>query len=389
MTRIGADTTHLYETVAVLRQGSSNIESALRLAIQSMEALQGSRWSGQHRQQAEAIWARIQGQFVPAIDALNELAARTERFANALEEAGRVFGNESNIAGTDRARRSVSGNGADHTSVIPPGLIGQNKMSPWRAGIKFIKEIKDIKERLECIRDLMLISTLDFKRGFTYKDQVIIYGSRKAKEAAYLKAATTHMKGGLWNALAKQAPGMLKEAGKTALITAAFEAVDSGLDNWEKYKDDSQAVQKTAVATVIDAGMTGLCVGIGTGVGSVAGAVVVGGALGLVSGGTLAPLGVAVGAKVGGFIGGMAGELVADKIKEGEWYTQIKETWVQQGADWIDKVIGADRIDKVINEGKSLVDAGKKITDDGIQFVNDTTRMIDTKVRSLFGWRGS
>ncbi len=79
MTRIGADTTHLYETVAVLRQGSSNIESALRLAIQSMEGLQGSRWSGQHRQQAEAIWARIQGQFVPAIDALNELAARAER----------------------------------------------------------------------------------------------------------------------------------------------------------------------------------------------------------------------------------------------------------------------------------------------------------------------
>ncbi len=88
---IGADIEQLRATIAALRQGSSSIENALRQATQGMEALQGSRWSGQHRQQAEAIWARIQGQFVPAIDALNQLAARAERFADALEKAAQRF----------------------------------------------------------------------------------------------------------------------------------------------------------------------------------------------------------------------------------------------------------------------------------------------------------
>ncbi|MFQ3634127.1 CHAP domain-containing protein [Roseiflexus sp.] len=94
---IGADVEQLRATVAALRQGSSNIESALQQAMRGMEALQSSRWSGQHRQQAEAIWARIQGQFVPTIEALNELAARTERFANALESVGQRFNDGASV----------------------------------------------------------------------------------------------------------------------------------------------------------------------------------------------------------------------------------------------------------------------------------------------------
>ncbi|MFQ3634128.1 WXG100 family type VII secretion target, partial [Roseiflexus sp.] len=184
MTRIGADTTLLYETVAALRQGSSNIESALQQAMQGMEALQNSRWSGQHRQQAEAIWAHIQGQFVPTIEALNELAARTERFANALEEAGREFGNEI-------VTISASGGLSWWETVRGRTLLKE-----------LLKEgiVRDLYEARVVTSKLHSMRNLRFERGFAYPGEVIISGSHKAKEAAYLKVKTTHMKADVINA---------------------------------------------------------------------------------------------------------------------------------------------------------------------------------------------
>ena len=95
MSQIKADTDALRATIAAMRQGSSAIENALQQAAQAMATLQNSRWSGNHRQQAEEVWTRLQAQFAPTIEALNQIAARTERFTNALEEAGRVFGDGS------------------------------------------------------------------------------------------------------------------------------------------------------------------------------------------------------------------------------------------------------------------------------------------------------
>jgi uncharacterized protein YukE len=95
MSQIKADTDALRATIAAMRQGSSTIENALQQAAQAMTTLQNSRWSGNHRQQAEEVWTRLQAQFAPTIEALNQIAARTERFTNALEEAGRVFGDGS------------------------------------------------------------------------------------------------------------------------------------------------------------------------------------------------------------------------------------------------------------------------------------------------------
>ena len=92
MSQIKADTDALRATIAAMRQGSSAIENALQQAAQAMATLQNSRWSGNHRQQAEEVWTRLQAQFAPTIEALNQIANRTERFTNALEEAGRVFG---------------------------------------------------------------------------------------------------------------------------------------------------------------------------------------------------------------------------------------------------------------------------------------------------------
>lgn len=107
---IKADVEHLRATIAALRQGSDAIESALQQTVQAMEALQSSPWSGQHRQQAEALWLRLQGQFVPTIETLKQLATRTERFTDALEEAGRVFGDGGAIR--DGGAISTGQNGA-------------------------------------------------------------------------------------------------------------------------------------------------------------------------------------------------------------------------------------------------------------------------------------
>jgi hypothetical protein len=57
-----------------------------------MQSMQGSRWSGQNRVQAEQRWEQIQAQFTPTIEVLDHLATRTERLADALDEAGQAFG---------------------------------------------------------------------------------------------------------------------------------------------------------------------------------------------------------------------------------------------------------------------------------------------------------
>jgi len=125
MSQIKADTDALRATIAAMRQGSSTIENALQQAAQAMTTLQSSRWSGNHRQQAEEVWTRLQAQFAPTIEALNQIAARTERFTNALEEAGRVFGDGMahlpplHTHPSDRA--TVPSRGTESPAPPPPG----------------------------------------------------------------------------------------------------------------------------------------------------------------------------------------------------------------------------------------------------------------------------
>ncbi len=89
---IGADTDLLRAAIAAMRQGGDVIEQAFNQANQAMQLLQSNSWAGQHRQQAEELWDRLQPRFASTIAALHQLTTRTERYTNALEEAGRVFG---------------------------------------------------------------------------------------------------------------------------------------------------------------------------------------------------------------------------------------------------------------------------------------------------------
>jgi uncharacterized protein YukE len=125
MSQIKADTDALRATIAAMRQGSSAIENALQQAAQAMATLQNSRWSGNHRQQAEEVWTRLQAQFAPTIEALNQIAARTERFTNALEEAGRVFGDGTAHLPPPHTRPSdgaaAPSKGTETSAPPPPG----------------------------------------------------------------------------------------------------------------------------------------------------------------------------------------------------------------------------------------------------------------------------
>lgn len=97
---IRADINQLRATIAVLRQGKSDVQQACRQADQSMQALQSGPWSGNHRVQAEAAWERIAAQFTPLIEALETLINRTERFTNNLEEAGQQFSDGTSVSGS-------------------------------------------------------------------------------------------------------------------------------------------------------------------------------------------------------------------------------------------------------------------------------------------------
>lgn len=95
---IGADIDQLRATIATMRQGSATLQESLQRAMQAMQAMQSGPWAGQHRQQAEAVWERIVSQLQGRLNELDNLTARTERFANNLEGVGRQFRNGAGIS---------------------------------------------------------------------------------------------------------------------------------------------------------------------------------------------------------------------------------------------------------------------------------------------------
>ncbi|WP_232218862.1 WXG100 family type VII secretion target [Chloroflexus sp. Y-396-1] len=97
---IQADVERLRAAIGALKQGHSEIESALRQVSQAMNALQNRSWAGRHRQQAEVIWNQLQGRFSPLLDALQQLSDRTVRFTDAFEAAGSRFDSGKGIVPT-------------------------------------------------------------------------------------------------------------------------------------------------------------------------------------------------------------------------------------------------------------------------------------------------
>lgn len=130
---IGADIDQLNATIAAFRRGSTELNDALQRSLRAIQSMQNSQWSGQHRQQAEAIWGRIQVQLASAINDLENLTARTERFANNLMEAGQRFGDSANISQGNTINQGITPNqgitqpdGSTSEVKPAPDSIGQN-----------------------------------------------------------------------------------------------------------------------------------------------------------------------------------------------------------------------------------------------------------------------
>lgn len=179
MSRIGADITQMHATVAVLRQGSNNLHDAFQQANQTMQAMQGSRWSGQNRVQAEAYWHQIQIQFGPTIEILDDLALRTERVANALEEAGRVFGEGGNLINEPQMPRLPEIKPLTPDQIRDSLLKGVGELGQiWLKLLsKFGALLSDPNQLGELLRDPMrlkdILSWEEIGQLVRYADQVV------------------------------------------------------------------------------------------------------------------------------------------------------------------------------------------------------------------------
>ena len=359
MSQIKADTDALRATIAAMRQGSSAIENALQQAAQAMATLQNSRWSGNHRQQAEEVWTRLQAQFAPTIEALNQIAARTERFTNALEEAGRVFGDGGTILSPTDSKgsevkieldgKSPASQTSNNVSFLSLGLLADiGRGFVTKGGLDKLGKIKDT---VKLFKNLSLIGNLQLREGSYYVDQVIVRGPKESRKAAFLNPFTNHMKVSPENLYIQRMNGITSVTKGAFISTALFSLAEYGFQNYENYKDDRQSRQKTISATAIDTGVKTGIVTMGTAVGAytfgAAGTVIGAAVLGPVG----AVLGNAVGVHVGGFLGGVVGDWVANQIMEQKTYKDFKENAVQWMADKIDE--GGEVIKKGYNDIKN------------------------------------
>ena len=358
MSQIKADTDALRATIAAMRQGSSTIENALQQAAQAMTTLQSSRWSGNHRQQAEEVWTRLQAQFAPTIEALNQIAARTERFTNALEEAGRVFGDGGTILSPTDSKgsevkieldgKSPASQTSNNVSFLSLGLLADiGRGFVTKGGLDKLGKIKDT---VKLFKNLSLIGNLQLREGSYYVDQVIVRGPKESRKAAFLNPFTNHMKVSPENLYIQRMNGITSVTKGAFISTALFSLAEYGFQNYENYKDDRQSWQKTISATAIDTGVKTGIVTTGTAVGAS-----IGGAIGTAIGFGLGPVGAvlgnAVGVHVGGFVGGLVGDWVAGQIMEQKTYKDFKENTVQWMADKIDE--GGEVIKKGYNDIKN------------------------------------
>jgi uncharacterized protein YukE/uncharacterized protein YqgC (DUF456 family) len=344
---IGADTDLLRAAIAAMRQGGDVIEQAFNQANQAMQSLQSNGWAGQHRQQAEELWDRLQPRFASTIAALHQLTTRTERYTNALEEAGRVFGDGGLIGSSigsshefDEDKRSPNVQSSNNVSFLGLGFQADNAKRFIIVSPGVIEKLKDVSETVKHIQN---IASLKLRAGSYYVDQVIIKGSREVRKSLFINPFTNHFKVTPKSIYNQRLTGTISVTKGSILSTALFSIAEYGFENYKTYKDDKQLWQKTASATLFDTITKTAVVGVSTTAGAWIGGAV-GTGIGTAIGGPVgAVIGNAVGVHVGGVLGGMVGEWVADRGMEQPHYEGAKKGFVQWMTDKIDEGIEVTR----------------------------------------------
>jgi uncharacterized protein YukE len=336
MALIGADIAQLRETINMLRQGHTQLNDAFLSTAQGMRALQSGPWSGQHRVQAEEAWEQLQSQFTPLANSLENLALRLERFADNLEEAGRVFGDETVM---------VTAHDSNLMSSLP------NDLSLFDPAEYMSSLPKDLFEPLGILSGGLddLINSFEGITSVAGLAAIAIKDKNFHKKIPILKSTTKTL---LKNKNLLKAANQLEEFSKLSpfgvLSSFAVNLGENTAQAWtdEKYKHDSQRIQKVIADAAIDSVVvSGFEIG-----GSLAGRAI-GGAIGSVGG----PLGTALGMTIGGFVGSKLGEWAGEWVTQQEWYEEFKAPMVQAGADMIDKTV--ETSDQVVRQ---VTEAGQK-----------------------------
>ncbi len=354
---IGADTDLLRAAIAAMRQGGDVIEQAFNQANQAMQLLQSNSWAGQHRQQAEELWDRLQPRFASTIAALHQLTTRTERYTNALEEAGRVFGDGGVIGSSiesshefDEYKRFPNVQSSNNVSFLGLNFRADNAK---RFIIGDLGVVEKLEDGVETVKHIQNIASLKLRAGSYYVDQVIIKGSREARKSLFINPFTNHFKVTPKSIYNQRLTGTVSVTKGSILSTALFSIAEYGFSNYETYKDDKQLWQKTISATLLDASTKTAIVGVSTTTGAWIGGAV-GTAIGTAIGGPIgAVIGNAVGVHVGGFLGGLAGEWVADQVMKQPHYEEAKKGAVQWMADRIDE--GTEVTRRGYSNAKNLI----------------------------------
>ncbi len=390
---IGADIDQLYATIAVFRRSSAELNEAFQRAIQAMQAMQQSPWIGRNREQAEAVWERIQVQFPPVISTLEELIARTERFANNLAEAGRSFNEPAliNWGVGQRPTDAEKNNGLRDINIATPAQCqADTELTKIKSALNILKTTGHGLDIISSIYEVTKVAGgLRIVKGTTYPKQLEVRGSKEILEMAFLNPNLRHLKGETKNILQKMIfnpskNAIPKKVPSTIISDFFVTLADNVLDNWEEYKCEAQNWQKTVAGIAIDTTVDTVLLGLGSAGGTFAGGVIGGALLGVVSGGTLAPLGVTIGANVGGILGSYASGIVSDWIKDQKLYKDMKEVLVDKGADLIDETV---------QTGQKMVEDGQKVAQETITTVIQTgqqvQRVFNNLISSNLKWWGT
>lgn len=400
MALIGADIAQLRETINMLRQGHTQLNDAFLSAAQRMQALQSGPWSGQHRVQAEEAWEQLRSQFTPLANSLENLALRLERFADNLEEAGRVFGQASNFtfAGNSENQQSATtqstGQGfnihdwVNHSLSLGKEFIQRFDIDDWvnrglsvgkdfiqrfdtydwaNLGLSVVKAsifaiefsskgpVQDrILESFGFTPDLRDIKTTS--NGF-FKDLVLkpSLKSMKSDVLGDIKESVQEVQT-FFKDNPKTVPASFKHdllskrdlrsftSGSWSLLGIAGSVVSildlksSVEENFANAENEFGNKPKAIAAATIDTAVEIAFSKGGQAIGSAAGGIILGSALGAVSGGVLAPFGTALGQAVGGVLGEKVGEWAAEEIQKQQWYKDARAQGAEHFADGVEAV---------------------------------------------------
>jgi hypothetical protein len=306
--------------------------------------------------QAEEAWEQLQSQFTPLANSLENLALRLERFADNLEEAGRVFGQASNFtfAGSSALSNSENQQSATLQSTgqwfdiydwvnlgLSVGKVSIFAIEFFSEGpvqdrilksFGFTPELRHIKATPNgFFKDLVLKPSLksvkfgvpdDIKEGLQ-KVQTFFKDNPRTVPASS-KRDLRSFTSGSWSLL-----GIAGSAVSALDLKSSF---DENLANAEnEFGNKSKAIAAATIDTAVEAAFSRG----GQAIGSAAGGIILGSALGAVSGGVLAPFGTVLGQAVGGAVGEVAGEWAAEELQKQQWYKDARAQGAEYFADGV------------------------------------------------------